>query len=118
MSPKYTTGNQPGTRKGRLASEKIDILTIPRMYFWKDLDWATSHISEKCVVAFLENPVGFGGLKGVAKPQTMRSAGVRNTVTRRGLCSPCYVDFTKQRTQRRRPTDSRADRRRLKRLIG
>ncbi len=80
--------------------ESIASIAGQRFYWWRDLGWARAHLTETCLDAFLENPVGFGGLNGIAPAQRMRSGRGRQAAAK-GLssCRSCHVRLVRSRLE-------------------
>ncbi len=70
-----------------------------RWYWWRGLSWARAHLYETCFDAYLENPVGVGGLKGLAPAERMRAGSAARAARDLGGrgCLTCYMRFSEAR---------------------
>ena len=78
------------------------------LFHWAKLPWGVAHISATCPRLFFENPVGFGGLKGVAEAERL-STGTPTQLARKtpGLCGECYMTRNIMYTDYRRHVSNR-----------
>lgn len=70
------------------------------LHWWRGLSWAMAHVYPLCPQAFMENPVGFGGLLGIVRPERMRTGTARNVLSSHGkaLCVTCARRFMADRS--------------------
>lgn len=63
----------------------------PAELFYWPASWGRLHAYRHCLTAFYENPVGFGGLRGVALAERMKTATSGGELRQRRVCGVCIV---------------------------
>lgn len=66
-----------------------------RLSYWKGRD-GFGHIYYYCVVAFNENPVGCGGMQGIAPAERMNEGPTQTVAATHGVCQLCAFMYSNE----------------------